>query len=110
MGILIWNIHKFFNFSQSYFFILLTLSPIVHAWYFTWLVPFAVVNRNLGTKLISLSAFIYFVLKHQQALGENNWLLTPMERFGLWLPLIIGFIWSNWREKNSKSLKMNSEF
>ena len=110
VGILIWNIHKFFNFSQSYFFILLTLSPIVHAWYFTWLVPFAVVNRNLGTKLISLSAFIYFVLKHQQALGENNWLLTPMERFGLWLPLIIGFIWSNWREKNSKPLKMNSEF
>jgi len=94
VGILIWNIHKFVNFAESYFFILLTLSPIVHAWYFTWLIPFAVATRNLGTKLVSLSAFIYFILKHNQALGENNWLLTPVERFSLWLPVIIGFIYS----------------
>ncbi|NEQ39952.1 MAG: glycosyl transferase family 2 [Okeania sp. SIO3I5] len=99
VGISIWNIHKFVNFTESYFFILLTLSPIVHAWYFTWLIPFAVATRNLGIKWVSLSTFIYFILPYRQILGDNSWLLTTMERFWLWLPLIIGFIWSNWREK-----------
>ncbi len=99
VGILIWNIHKFVNFAESYFFILLTLSPIVHSWYFTWLIPFAVVTRNLGTKLVTLSALIYFVLPYRQIAGDNSWFLTPMERYWLWFPFIIGFIWSNWREK-----------
>ena len=108
--VLIWNSHKFVNFAEWYFFLLLTLSPIVHAWYFTWLIPFAVATNNLGTRWVSLSAFIYFILKHRQALGDHNWFLTPMERYWLWLPLIIGFIWSQWQhKKNSESLKVNSE-
>ncbi len=110
IGVLIWNSHKFVNFAESYFFLLLTLSPIVHAWYFTWLIPFAVATRNLGIKWVSLSTFIYFVLTYRQTLGDNSWFLTPMERYWLWLPLIIGFIWSQWTEKkNSESRKMNSE-
>ena len=105
VGILIWNIHKFVNFAESYFFILLTLSPIIHAWYFTWLIPFAVATRNLGTRWISLSTFIYFVLVYRQLLGDKSWLLTPMERYWLWLPFIIGFIWSNWKDKKFRILK-----
>ncbi|MGK7922704.1 MAG: hypothetical protein AB4080_22145 [Trichodesmium sp.] len=99
VGILLWNYPKFVNFTEWYFFLLLTISPIVHAWYFTWLIPLTVATRNLGTKWVSLSAFIYFMLKHRQALGDNNWFLTAMERYWLWLPLIIGFLWSQWKYK-----------
>ncbi|MDY7004352.1 MAG: hypothetical protein SWX82_10460 [Cyanobacteriota bacterium] len=99
VGVLIWNCRRFVNFAEWYFFLLLILSPIVHAWYFTWLIPFAVVTRNLGIRWVSLSVFIYFVLPYRQTLGDNSWLLTPMERYWFWLPLIVGFIWSKWKDK-----------
>ena len=53
----------FHQFSLGYFFFLYLVSPIIHAWYFTWIIPFAVVNQNIGVRLISLSSFIYFVLQ-----------------------------------------------
>ncbi len=83
---------KFIDFIEWYFFGLLTLSPIIHAWYFTWIIPFSVVTRNKGIQGASLSAFIYFVLKHRGTLGIYDWQLTLFERYGLWLPFIVGFL------------------
>ena len=78
--------------SEGYFFALLLLSPIVHAWYFTWLVPFAVRTRNPGTILVSISGFIYFLLKHREAMG-GGWTQPAWEKWLLWGPLILGFCW-----------------
>ncbi|MGL5082138.1 MAG: glycosyltransferase family 2 protein, partial [Microcoleaceae cyanobacterium] len=75
---------RFLNFSQAYLVSLIVLSPIVHAWYFTWLVPFAVVTQNLGIRLVSVSAFVYFALQKRQALGDFSWHLTLFERFLMW--------------------------
>jgi hypothetical protein len=85
---------NFLQFTEGYFFILLMLSPIIHAWYFTWLVPFAVASRNWGTRLVSLSAFVYFDLKYRQALGDGRWHLSDFTRLGLWLPLVLGCLWT----------------
>ncbi|NET46260.1 hypothetical protein [Okeania sp. SIO2B3] len=104
VGVLIWNCRRFVDFAEWYFFLLLTLSPIVHAWYFSWFIPFAVTTRNLGIRWVSLSVFIYFVLPYRQTLGDNSWLLNPMERYWLWLPLIVGFIWSKWKDKKIQNL------
>ncbi|NEP78950.1 MAG: hypothetical protein F6K39_12695 [Okeania sp. SIO3B3] len=101
IGVLIWNCRRFVYFIEWYFFLLLTLSPIVHAWYFTWFIPFAVATRNLGIRWVSLSVFIYFVLQYRKTLGDYSWFLTPMERYWLWLPLIVGFIWSKWKDKKN---------
>jgi glycosyltransferase involved in cell wall biosynthesis len=90
---LLWRCRSFVDFAEWYFFALLTLSPIVHAWYFTWSIPWAVTTRNLGVRWISLSAFVYFILKHRQSLGNFDWRLTPLERYWLWLPFILGFLW-----------------
>ena len=91
---LFWKARNFQQFSEGYFFALLSLSPIVHAWYFTWIIPFAVATQNLGIRLLSLSAFVYFALPHRQALGIYNWYLTETERFWLWSPFVIGYLWS----------------
>ncbi|MGD1906973.1 MAG: glycosyltransferase family 2 protein [Leptolyngbyaceae cyanobacterium] len=80
------------KFAEGYLIGLLMLSPIVHGWYFTWLIPFSVASRNLGVRLISLSAFIYFALPYRIALADTSWVLTSLERWGLWLPLIIGLL------------------
>jgi glycosyltransferase involved in cell wall biosynthesis len=94
---LLWYCRSFVCFVEWYFLALLMLSPIVHAWYFTWSIPFAVATRNLGVRWVSLSAFIYFALKHRQALGSFDWRLTASEIYWLWLPFLVGFISSNLR-------------
>jgi hypothetical protein len=94
MGGLLWRCRQFAQFAEGFFFALLTFSPIIHAWYFTWIVPFAITTRNLGVRLVSVSSFIYFALKHRQAMGSSDWLLTPVERYGLWIPFILGFLWT----------------
>lgn len=83
------------RFTEGYLVGLLLLSPIVHGWYFTWLVPFAVATRNWGTRLVSLSAFVYFALPHRIALGDSSWFLTGTERWSLWLPFILGLLWTS---------------
>ncbi len=98
--------HRFFKASQTYLIALLAISPIIHAWYFTWLIPFAVATRHLGIRLLSLSAFVYFVLPYRQGMGHLNWHLTEVERLLLWLPLIIGMVVMMFRSNiNSDPLK-----
>jgi hypothetical protein len=94
---LLWCCRSFVCFVECYFFALLILSPIVHAWYFTWSIPLAVATRNLGVRWVSLSAFVYFVLKHRQSLGNHDWRLTSLERYWLWLPFLLGFLLSELR-------------
>ncbi len=81
---------SFLRFSEGYLIVLLLLSPVIHAWYFCWLVPFAVASRNLGTRWVSLSVFIYFVLQLNLARGEVHWLLSNVQRGFLWIPFLLG--------------------
>ncbi|MEO1621997.1 MAG: glycosyltransferase family 2 protein, partial [Cyanobacteria bacterium J06632_3] len=82
------------QFLERYLIALMLLSPIIHAWYFTWLTPFAVASRNWGTRLVSVSAFIYFALPYRLALGADGWQLDVWQRWVLWLPFVVGVAWS----------------
>lgn len=81
---------SFSQFSEFYWFGLLTLTPIVHFWYFTWIIPFAIPSQNLGVRLVSLSAFVYFILPSRLP----DWRLTEPERLLLWLPFVLGWLWT----------------
>ena len=91
---LIFKVRDLQQFILGFFASLLIISPIIHGWYFTWIMPFAVGTKNWGVRLVSLSAFTYFVLPYRQALGDRNWNLTEVETWLLWLPFIAGFVWS----------------
>lgn len=83
------------QFAEAFLGLLLILSPIIHAWYFTWLVPFSVMSRNWGTRLVSLSVFIYFVLPFRIISQEDfSWFLSNSERAILWLPYLLGWLWT----------------
>ena len=88
---LIYQARNFQQFALSFFASLLIISPIVHGWYFTRIIPFAVGTKNWGVRLVSLSAFVYFVLPYRQALGDRSWNLTDTETWLLWLPFILGY-------------------
>ncbi len=78
------------QFTERYLMALMLLAPIIHAWYFTWLVPFSVASRSWGTRMVSLSAFIYFALPYQLATGAGDWTLSATQRFWLWGPFVLG--------------------
>jgi alpha-1,6-mannosyltransferase len=95
---------RFQQFAEWYWFGLLTITPIIHFWYFTWIVPFAVPSQNWGVRLVSLSAFVYFVLPSR----VPDWRLTEPERLLLWLPFILGCLWTAWQSSQSTQ-KLPSE-
>jgi hypothetical protein len=68
-------------FAWRYLLAVLLLSPVVHGWYFIWLMPFAVPSQNWGARLVSLSAFVYFVLPSRLP----DWQLSTTERLLLCL-------------------------
>jgi alpha-1,6-mannosyltransferase len=97
---------RFQQFAEWYWFGLLTITPIIHFWYFTWIVPFAVPSQNWGVRLVSLSAFVYFVLPSR----VPDWRLTEPERLLLWLPFILGWLWSVWQDsQNNQTLSQESK-
>ncbi|NEQ95985.1 MAG: glycosyltransferase [Cyanothece sp. SIO2G6] len=94
LALILWR-QRLGAFAESYFVALFMLTPIIHAWYFSWLIPFSVASRNWGTRLLSLSGFVYFLLPYRQFAGlDTQWHLTGLERSLLWLPFLVGFLYS----------------
>ena len=101
--VLIFTSKSFGKFCENYLFGLLLFSPAVNGWYFTWLAPFAVSSRNRGTLLVSMSGFVYFWLKHREAV-YGDWEQSVWQKLLLWLPLIIGFVW---QIRHSRKVKLS---
>ncbi|MDZ4788657.1 MAG: glycosyltransferase family 2 protein [Blastochloris sp.] len=100
-ALLFWRmlVAKYYErFAEEFFLILLLLSPVVHIWYFAWVIPFVCKTKNLGWKLISVSGFTYFMLQHRYMNGGGSWELKEAERLILWLPLLLGFLWTRRQE------------
>jgi hypothetical protein len=86
---------------ESYFTVLLLCLPSVHPWYFVWLAPWAVITGNLGTRLLSLSGFVYFWVWRTREL-TGRWEITVTERSLMWIPFVIGtliYVKSSFRRK-----------
>lgn len=96
-SVIILRAGRFERAAEWIFFSIFVLSPMMHAWYFTWIFPFAVMTRNMGTLAVSASGFVYFLLHLRIDLPVGNWVLTPLETSMLWLPFVVGFLVSAWQ-------------
>jgi len=83
--------------AQWIFFLAMIFTPMLHGWYFTWIIPFAVQTRNLGVILLTASGFTYFLLYHYVESPGGIWRLPPWQTALLWLPFVGGFLWSEYR-------------
>ncbi|NET35341.1 MAG: hypothetical protein F6K19_25510 [Cyanothece sp. SIO1E1] len=106
---LIWRSISFGQFAERFLSVLIILSPIVHLWYLTWSVPFAVASGNWGIRLMSLSGFVYFAMPHRWTFGDFSWKLTLVERTIFWLPFVLGWAWTLWRGQFHVSLNLTRE-
>jgi len=88
---------NFARFGEDAFFCLFMISPAVHAWYFTWAIPFACATGNLAFRVAGVTGGLYFMMEHRQATSENFWRLTTGEWALLWWPIVIAFAYSRCR-------------
>jgi hypothetical protein len=91
--VVILKTQSFASAAEWSLFVALIFSPLVHAWYFTWLMPFAVASRNIGSLLLTGSGFVYFLVYHRlNAEPDLGWMFTPAEIALLWTPFVFGFL------------------
>lgn len=67
---------------------LLILSPIVHFWYLTWVLPLIVVRPRLSWISLSITFSLYFLVWHMQA-GTGVWTLPLWAKWMFWVPFMI---------------------
>lgn len=88
--------------AEWMFFALFILSPLLHAWYFVWLLPFAIATRNAGSVALTISGLAYFWVYHRFNIPDGEWRFTWPERCFIWLPFVALFLWSKWRGQPQK--------
>ncbi|MGF1538278.1 MAG: hypothetical protein ACFB4J_17585 [Elainellaceae cyanobacterium] len=97
------------QFVLSYLIALMVWTPIIRAWYFTWMVPFAVgvglrgqaaPVPNWGPILGSLSVFAYYNYVIKLTAGDLDWSISPVVRSLLWVPFVAGCLWTAYRRRS----------
>ncbi|MGJ8655464.1 MAG: glycosyltransferase [Akkermansiaceae bacterium] len=70
---------------------LLLLSPIVHFWYLSWVLPLVAIRPRLSWLTLSVSCSVYFMVWDE--LEKNGyWGLPLWARWAFWLPFILIFL------------------
>lgn len=82
----------FLGVAQWGFLATLILSPMLHAWYFVWALPFAVKSKNYGYIALAASGILYYIVHHTLDQPGGRWTFTWWERAAIWLPFLIGFL------------------
>lgn len=94
-ALVIFRAKSFLGAAEWALFLAMVFSPLIHAWYFAWIIPFAVASRNLGSIFLTASGFVYFVVYHRMhAQPELGWIFLPWEIALLWGPFVAGFLWT----------------
>lgn len=78
-------------------------SPMLHAWYFVWALPFAVKTKDAGFIALATSGILYFIVHHTLEQPGGTWTFTWWERAAIWLPFLIGFAFSQWSHRHQKA-------
>lgn len=71
------------------FFATYVLSPMLHAWYFVWVLPFAVKSRNRGVIALAASGIAYFLVHYTLSQPGGRWTFSWWERALIWIPYLV---------------------
>lgn len=78
------------RYSNLYLGVYFVFAAAIAPWQFLWLAPFAVGIGQLGFRLVSISAFVYFFAFVG---SEIQSALTIWQSWALWAPLLFGLAW-----------------
>jgi hypothetical protein len=67
-------------------------SPMLHAWYLVWALPFAVKSGNPGIIGLAATGIFYYVVHYNMDHLGLGWTYTWWQRAVIWLPFAVGFL------------------
>jgi len=70
---------------------LIILSPTLHFWYLTWILPLIALKPRISWVSLSITSCLYFLVWSEQSLG-NGWQLPTWSKWAFWAvfyPLVI---------------------
>lgn len=70
----------------------LVLSPVLHPWYCTWILPLAAWRRSLTWPVLSISLFAYFLFWNER-LFLLPWRAEPWMRLLIIVPPLVAAVW-----------------
>ena len=79
---------------------LVLCSPVVHFWYFSWVIPFMVLRPQLSWIVLCGSMAVYFLA--WEGLGTSHgWGYSKVLMISSWLPFFALLLWENrsWRSR-----------
>jgi hypothetical protein len=74
------------------FFATYLLSPMLHAWYLVWMLPFAAKSRNPGTIVLATTGIFYFIVHYNMDHLGLGWTYSWWQRAIIWVPFVVGFL------------------
>lgn len=86
---------------------LLILSPTVHFWYLTWLLPFVALRPSIAWLCFSLTMGVYFLVWSNAESGA--WGLTRFESGLIWVPFLALGIYE-WTHFHRKKVERRRDF
>ena len=78
------------RYSNLYLGVYFVFAAEVAPWHFVWLAPFAMGVGQLGFRLVSISAFVYFFIYVNADMPGP---LLIWQSWALWSPFLLGMIW-----------------
>ena len=86
----------------------LVLSPVLHPWYCTWILPLAAWRRAITWNVLSITLFAYFLFWNER-LFALPWHSAPWTRAIIIVPPVVAAIWlgltqrSQWTQRKETS-------
>ncbi|MDQ6809218.1 MAG: hypothetical protein M3Z64_07315 [Verrucomicrobiota bacterium] len=78
----------------------LILSPVLHPWYCTWILPLAAWRRAVAWQVLSITLFVYFLFWNER-LFALPWHTEPWQRAIIVIPPLTALAMIAWRKRNS---------
>ena len=75
----------------------LVLSPVLHPWYCTWILPFAAWRRNDAWQVLSVTIFAYYLFWNER-LFALPWHSEPWLRSFIFIPPLVTALFALWRK------------
>jgi len=69
---------------------LILFAPIIHFWYFTWILPLFAIRPSISWLSFSVTSPLYFLV-HYRYLSSGTWDLPEWAKWLFWLPFFVIF-------------------
>lgn len=73
---------------------LVVLSPIIHFWYLTWILPMVVIRPKFSWISLSVTCSLYFLVWHSVEIG-HYWGLPLWAKWAFWVPFFVLLLMEN---------------